>query len=73
VVDEWVAQLPDAFLSKPFAAEIRLGFMKVSDIIESARHLIKLREALIRGIPDETARKNLRAGVAVIVPYLRAE
>ena len=41
-------------------------------IIESARHLIKLREALIRSIPDETARKNLRAGVAVIVPYLRA-
>ncbi|MHC4451219.1 MAG: hypothetical protein ACYS0E_13955 [Planctomycetota bacterium] len=72
VVDEWVAQLPDAFLAKPFAAEIGLGFMKVSDIIESARHLIKLREALIRSIPDEAARKKIRAGVAVIVPYLRA-
>lgn len=72
VVTEWVAQLPDAFLSKPLTPEIRLGFMKVTDIIESARQLITLRKSLMRSIPDDAVRKNLRKGTGVIVPYLQA-
>jgi len=73
VVTEWVAGLPDAFLEKPYSAEVERSFLKVDHVIDSARRCLDLRERLARTIGDEAATKNLRQGAGVIVPYRKAE
>ena len=67
----WVTGLDDAYLDVPLTKQAGKGFMKVDHVVAAAERFIKLREALMQNIADDSIRKSLRSDPGVVVLYRR--